>query len=198
VHGNVAHVLRALGSPLTSTGHVRGMGHRGSRRFLLLGKGSPCRGRPGGEMTGTGVVGCMLAKRRCPWWPCRRLGGRGVIGLCLCSMGSGSGSLRGGDRLHGVKGSSGRRVEGEGDVLAGASGSPSPLDAKRKRTRRKVLLNALPFRGRSPADLLPSSWSAKEKKRERDGFCGGSRVCNPGIQIWKYEFICKRLLKPTK
>jgi hypothetical protein len=83
-------------------------------------------------------------------------------------MGSGSGSLRGGDRLQGVKGSSGRRVEGEGDVLAGASGSPSPLDAKRKRTRRKVLLNALPFRGRSPADLLPSSWSAKEKKRERE------------------------------
>jgi hypothetical protein len=32
----------------------------------------------------------------------------------------------------------GRRIEGEGDVLAGASGSPSSLDAKRKKTSRKV------------------------------------------------------------
>jgi hypothetical protein len=32
----------------------------------------------------------------------------------------------------------GRRVEGEGDALAGASGSPSSLDAKRKRQADRV------------------------------------------------------------
>jgi hypothetical protein len=57
----------------------------------------------------------------------------------------------------------------------------------------------LPFRGRSPADLLPSSWSAKEKKREREVvFVEDLGFAIPEIQIWKYEFICKRFLKPTK
>jgi hypothetical protein len=91
VHRNAMHALRALGDPMTSTRHGRGGVHGGSRRFLLLGKGSPCRGRPGGEMTGMGVVGCLLAKRRCPRWPCRRPGGRGVLEPCHCKMGPGLG-----------------------------------------------------------------------------------------------------------
>jgi hypothetical protein len=127
VHGNMARVLCALGSPMTSTGHDRGVGHGGSRRFLLLGKGSPCRGRPSGEMTGTGVVGCVLAKQRCPWWPCRRLGGHGVLEPCHCKMGPGLGFSQGGVRLLGVEGGGMGDDQRERGFSRGfASGSSSP------------------------------------------------------------------------
>jgi hypothetical protein len=130
VHGNVTHVLRALGILVTSTGNGRGMVHGGSRRFLLLAIGSLCRGRPGGEMTGTGVVGCVLAKRGCPRWPWQRLGGRGVLEQCHCKVGPGLGFVQGGVHLLGVEGSGWSKQGRERGFWAGlASGYSLPLDA---------------------------------------------------------------------
>jgi hypothetical protein len=121
VHGNVTRVLRALDSPVTSTGHGRGVVHGGSRRFFLLaiGIGSPCRGRPGGEMTGTGVVGCVLAKRGCPRWPWRWLGGHGVLEQCHCKVEPGLGFVQGGVGLLGVDGGGWLRSERERGLAEG-------------------------------------------------------------------------------
>jgi hypothetical protein len=129
VHGNAARELRALDSLVTSIGHGRGVVHGGSRRFLLLGIGSSCRGRPGGEMTGTGVVGCVLAKWGCPRWPWRRLGGRGVLKQCHCKVGPGLGFVQGGVHLVGVEDGGWLRSERERGLAEGgsfASGSSSP------------------------------------------------------------------------
>jgi hypothetical protein len=41
--------------------------------------------------------------------------------------------------------------EGEGEVLAGASGSPSSLDAKRKKTSRKGFLKLLDIQREIPS-----------------------------------------------
>jgi hypothetical protein len=45
----------------------------------------------------------------------------------------------------------GQRIEGEGEVLAGASGSPSSLDAKRKKTSRKGFLKLLDIQREIPS-----------------------------------------------
>jgi hypothetical protein len=45
----------------------------------------------------------------------------------------------------------GRRIEGEGEVLAGASGFPSSLDAKQKKTSRKGFLKLLDIQREIPS-----------------------------------------------
>jgi hypothetical protein len=138
VHQNAMRALRALGDPMTSTRHGLGGVHRGSCRFLLLGKGSPCRGRPGGEMTGTGVVDCVLAKRGCPRWPWRWLGERGVLEQCHCKVEPGLGFVQGGVRLQGVEGGGWSKHRGRGrpwqDLASGYPPLPrcQTLNDKRK------------------------------------------------------------------
>jgi hypothetical protein len=97
VRGNATRALRALDSLVTSTWHGRGVVHERSRRFLLLGIGSSCRRKPGGEGTGQGVDGGVLTGLGCPRWPWRLAGRRGVLAQCLCEVGLGLGSLQGGD-----------------------------------------------------------------------------------------------------
>jgi hypothetical protein len=55
--------------------------------------------------------------------------------------------------------------EGEGEVLAGASGSLSSLDAKRKKTSIKGFLKLLDIQREIPSRSPPSPWSAKKKKK---------------------------------
>jgi hypothetical protein len=174
VHGNVTRVLRALDSPVTSTGHGRGVVHGGSRRFLLLGIGigSPCRGRPGSEMTGTGVVGCVLAKRGCSRWPWRRLGGRGVLEQCHCKVEPGLGFVQGGVGLLGVDGGGWLRSEREreGFSRGGRLHRAPPLPrCQLNRTRGKDFPQILwSQRGDLELIFFPLLVGLQEKKKERE------------------------------
>jgi hypothetical protein len=70
-----------------------------------------------------------------------------------------------------------------------ASGSPSSLDAKRKRQAEKGFEDPLTSRERSPADLPPYSWSACQKKEteERERKKCKARVLLANFKF-KFEF----------
>jgi hypothetical protein len=150
-HGNGVPALAALAARSTSVWHGRGVGHRGSRRFSLLGKGSPCRGRPGGEMTGTGVVGCVMPKRRCPWWAWRWSGRREVLAWCLYEVGSWWGPREGGDRLLGVRGGSRSKGRGRGRRTGRASGSPFSPRCQTKKDKEKSFPKRLAIQREIPS-----------------------------------------------
>jgi hypothetical protein len=78
VHGNALRALRALGcaAALIWRGQCDVNGQ--DRGQLLQGIGSRCRGGSGGEVTGRGVDGGLLAELGCPRWPWLLAGQRGV------------------------------------------------------------------------------------------------------------------------
>jgi hypothetical protein len=91
VHGNTLHALRVLGGTVTSGWHGRGGTHGKSRAGLAWGIDPRCPGGCGGEVTGRGMDGGLLALPGCPRRAWRRPGRRGVAGLVLCHAGSGFG-----------------------------------------------------------------------------------------------------------
>jgi hypothetical protein len=128
VRGNATRVLHALGGPVTSIWHGRGVVYGGSHWLLLQGIGSSGRGKPGGEVTGQEMDGGVLTLLGCPRWPWRRPGQRGVLMHGLCRVGLVLGFLQGGAAALGVDGGGGdrKRREREGVLARLASGYSSP------------------------------------------------------------------------
>jgi hypothetical protein len=65
-------------------------------------------------------------------------------------------------------------------------------------TRRKLSPRSYVSRGKDSQQIPfpPFGRLGEEKEREGGGF-GVLGFAYPELKIWKYEFICKRLLKPT-
>jgi hypothetical protein len=60
-------------------------------------------------------------------------------------------------------------TEGEEEVLEGASGSPSSLDAKQKRQEEKGFWRSLDIQREIPTDSLLSLWSVCQEKVTEEG-----------------------------
>jgi hypothetical protein len=79
----------APGGSLTSVWHGRVASYGRAKVKPPRGIDPRCRGGSGGEVTGRGVDGGLLALPGCPRLAWRRPGRRGVAGLVLCHAGSG-------------------------------------------------------------------------------------------------------------
>jgi hypothetical protein len=94
VHGNAGARSARSGSSITSDRLGRGGVLSGARPSLVWEIDPLGQGGSGGEVTDRGAVGGVLAKRRCPQWPGRRLGGVGCLGRVTARWGQGLGASR--------------------------------------------------------------------------------------------------------
>jgi hypothetical protein len=177
--------LRALGCAAASIWRGQCDMNGQDRGQLLQGIGSRCRGGSGGEVTGRGVDGGLLAELGCSRWPWLLAGQRGVLLACLCGVGSWWGPREGGDHLLGVRGGGlvDDQRERERCWQRWPRAPPSPR-CQPKKDKKKSFLNLLDIQrkipSRSPFPLL-GRLRRREREREKDGL--GARVCITEIQI---------------
>jgi hypothetical protein len=93
-HGNASARSARSGGSIASDRLGRGAVLSGARPSLVRGIDPLGQGGSGGEVTDRGAVGGVLAKRRCPQWLGRRLGGVECSGRVTARWGRGLGASR--------------------------------------------------------------------------------------------------------